>query len=51
MGKVVQTDKPNVYLKSYVREKQPFIGNTEILYFGTESEGFKRFQANFEDSK
>ena len=44
---VVQTDNPNVYIKNSVREKQPTFGNSEILYFGNESAGLKRFQANF----
>lgn len=48
---VVQTDNPNVYIENSVREKQPTFGNSKIMYFGNESNGLKRFQANFAESE
>jgi len=47
--KAIQTNNPNIFLLNSVREKQPFSGSTEILYYGDKSGELRRFQKNFSE--
>lgn len=45
----IQTNNPNIFLLHFTKVDQPSYEVTEILYYGSESEAYSRFHANFSE--